>query len=126
MNSAEKETAQAIGQFYVESQDSNLDYSQKVTKAHRELDVLNIKSLTCGVDYKGTWVVTIDLSRPGVLIGVKGSNINALTEYLSARFKTSIKIKIKESHLDTFLYPVDYNEYFIEEQFSYEDEYSEV
>jgi ribosomal protein S3 len=49
-------------------------------------------------------ILTIWLNRPGVFIGLKGNNINAVRDLISKEFKRKIEIKIIEDHLPEYLY----------------------
>ncbi len=49
-------------------------------------------------------ILTIYLNRPGVFIGEKGKNINAIGEFISEEFGRKINIKIIEDRLPEFLY----------------------
>ena len=71
------------------------DYA-KANKAVRELGISHI-------DFEGQ-LLTITLSRPGLLIGAKGANLDGLTKYLESKKHSPIKIKIIEDGLPGCLY----------------------
>jgi len=48
---------------------------------------------------KITIIIDVTLQRPGLLIGVRGTTIDALTEYINRQIKYPVKIKIRESQL---------------------------
>jgi len=85
-----------IGQFYLRRH--NGDYA----KACSDIELLRITDIELGVGE-----ITITLCRPGLLIGVKGSTIRQLEEFLCC------KIKIKEETFDLLhhLCPYDYSDY---------------
>ena len=90
-----EEIGYAISSFYLNK--NNQSYSA----AQKDVENLKITNITIEND-----VVTISIARPGLLIGRKGENIDALEKHLDK------KIKIVESfHWDQILVPYDYSEY---------------
>jgi predicted PilT family ATPase len=82
----------AISSFYLNK------HNQDYLAAQKEVEKLKIVNITIEND-----VVTISTSRPGLLIGRKGGNIDALEKHLDK------KIKIVESfHWDEILVPYNY------------------
>jgi len=53
-------------------------------------------------------ILTVYLNRPGIFIGEKGRNINAIRDCLSISFKRKIDIKIIEDRLPECLYQYPY------------------
>jgi KH domain len=87
-----KEACHNIGGFYYEKNKFNVE------EAYDELKLVNITK----VHYDDETIV-IECSRPGILIGSKGSNIEALKEYLTKAFGKEIKISIVENETMTYL-----------------------
>jgi hypothetical protein len=73
-NKTEMELYKSIGQFYVIK--SGGDYK----KAREAIAVLGISDIITAYD-----VVIIKTARPGLLIGSKGENIEALSKHLGKR-----------------------------------------
>lgn len=93
------EIAADIGFFYHDTSVGD-NIKEKIENTTTRISNLGIVS----IDYKDNEVI-ITLSRPGLLIGQYGSNINALTKYLQEKSKNKVdKIKIVEQKLPTFLY----------------------
>lgn len=92
-----------IGHFYVhkyieKNKDGNLEKAYK--DAYDELKILNIKRIIVKEN-----TIILYTNRPGILIGAKGSNIEALEHYLENN-KINKKIKIVEERLDDHLFPM--------------------
>lgn len=79
--SADVVVMRKIGQFYL--QKNNGDY----VATEKELKSLNIVSVKC-VENVEVW---IECSRPGKIIGVRGTNIDKLEQFLG------IKVKVRET-----------------------------
>lgn len=90
-----KEISASIGQFYL--QKNSGDY----VKTREEIEQLRIKEIEMLGDR-----LNIKLSRPGLLIGPKGKNINELSEFL----KLNIHIQEVDNIL-TYLCPEDYSNF---------------
>lgn len=86
-----KDVAQRIGQFYLAKH--NNDYDATATELLR----LQITQLTIEDD-----VVTITTARPGLLIGKRGQNVEALENHLNAK----VKIKEELNSLFDWIMPV--------------------
>lgn len=89
-----KEIAQRIGQFFLER--NSYDYN----KTARFLESMRITEIL--VRDKE---ITIKLSRPGLIIGRKGTVIDALSKYLNMH----VRIEEVQQHLYDFLVPHDYS-----------------
>jgi hypothetical protein len=110
-NKRKKETALrdvccSIGYYFLSETNGGEDYYD----SHRRISECHIT----GIELKGS-TVTITTQRPGVIIGSKGSRIDALTKFLQESekiigFKVD-KIKLKEDRILSFLYPMDPSEY---------------
>ena len=87
-----KETAAIIGQFFLKK--NNYDYIATA----KELESLRINDLT--VMYER---IVIHTSRPGMLIGSRGSQISELSEWLGKKLHI---VETKETILD-YLVPQD-------------------
>ena len=100
--------AQLIGFYYVKLAGlSGLD-KMKYDRAREDVISLGITK----IDFSGS-VVTISLTRPGLLIGRHGKNIDDLTEYLSKELKQKVSINIIEDKITGWLIPY--------EPYSYDD-----
>ena len=86
----------AIGQYYLDL--SKGDYA----KAIKDINQLGITKL----DIKNNKFY-ITLSRPGILIGRRGHNIDALQSYLSLNRNKEIKIHIIEEKITPWLIPYE-------------------
>jgi predicted RNA-binding protein Jag len=91
-----QETAYKISDFYLTKHRGNY------TDAIDDIDKLRISNIEV-ID----GVVSIHTPRPGLLIGRKGENINALSAFLG------VQIKICESYdWESILFPYDPADYF--------------
>ena len=88
--------AQTIGAFYLEKNAG--DYKE----ATDEIIQLGVTKL----DFHGS-KVSISLTRPGLLIGRRGENIDKLKEYLSKQLKQKINIAIIEDVITGWLIPYE-------------------
>jgi|GEM_PF-6584135 len=93
-----------IGYFYVVKQNSASQVAFE--EARKNIDALGITKL----NIKGN-VFTITLTRPGLLIGHKGKNIDQLHAYLSKEYRKKVVIHIKEERALQYLYPYHPNDY---------------
>lgn len=98
MMSHEKEIAAQIGFFYYEKAEGS--ESDKIHKATNDIHMLDIISIR----YENEHAV-ISLTRPGLLIGLRGSNIDALTKYLQANVKNPNPFPIKGILIEEFKRP---------------------
>ena len=93
--------AQMIGQFYLQLNDC--DYKKAIA------DITNL--CITKVEWKGN-TVHITLSRPGLLIGRRGENIDKLLEYIMKMTENKgIIIDIIEDQIIGWLIPYDAMEY---------------
>ena len=88
--------ASDIGFFYLEKNAG--DYE----KAIEEITQLGITK----IDFKGT-TIHITLTRPGLLIGRRGENIDKLRVHLSKSLKQEINIDIIEDRITGWLIPFE-------------------
>lgn len=86
--------AETIGNFYLDKNQG--DYK----KTANEIIQLGITK----VDFRGI-VVSVTLTRPGLLIGRRGENIDKLTAYLSDELNRKIELKIIEDRITGWLIP---------------------
>ena len=126
MTEFEKRVLSSIGYFYYEKarREREIEYNKYMNmdlvenKEEREnflalekqvndKTIQNISSLKItnvsfdGVDNR----IYITLERPGLLVGEKGYNINALMKYLEhSLIMSDLKIKLIESHIESHLY----------------------
>ena len=105
--SKEKEVISQIGKFFLER---NLKKSDNETKIHQvylqtreEIQDLCITRIIFTSDQS----IDIYLGRPGLLIGKKGEQIDALSEYLNKKYGIN-KIQIREDDLFMHLIPNDW------------------
>ena len=89
-----RDLASCIGQFYLSKE--KFDYQ----KASESVTALCISNL----NIKGNEVI-ITLGRPGLLIGRKGENIDALGDYITQYYKRKITIRVKEEQILQDLIP---------------------
>lgn len=108
--SNEKNMCSAIGYFYFNqsmsksniktynnTKEAYKDMIECTDSATKSINMLGITRVGVEVDIKNEIIYAkICLDRPGILIGLKGSNIEALEAYLTKEFKMSVKIKIIE------------------------------
>ena len=90
--------ASQIGFYYLSLQPDFSDDSYK--KAREDITMLGITD----VNFDGT-KVTITLTRPGLLIGRRGENLNKLQSFLYTEYKKTIKISIVENVVLQYLLP---------------------
>lgn len=90
-----KDVASRIGQFYLEK--NHGDYKA----AEKEITDLRISEITVVNN-----IASITTARPGLLIGKKGTNIDALNKYLQAE----IRIIEDKVPLCYFLIPYPFDE----------------
>ena len=94
--------AQLIGFYYVNLAElSGLD-KMKYDKAREDVSSLGVTK----IDFSGS-IISITLTRPGLLIGRRGINIDNLTEYLSKELKHKISINIIEDKITGWLIPYE-------------------
>lgn len=91
------EIAQKIGEFFLRK--NEFDYSA----AENEIWKLRINNIS--FDYMHT-SITIETSRPGMLIGRRGEQIEQLSKFLG------VKVKITETrqHILDYLVPCDFSD----------------
>ena len=91
-----QQVARLIGEFYL-AQDNN-----SYVEASKSIQMLGITK----IDVMGN-KITITLTRPGILIGRRGENIDALTAYLSRYLEDTITINIIEERVTPCLFPYE-------------------
>lgn len=100
-----KEIARHIGHFFLEK--NGLDYAA----ACAEIEKLRINNISIYEKRtNGEITIEIETSRPGLVIGGRGEQIDKLSKYLEQFFMNQVKIRLvetKETILD-FLLPVNY------------------
>jgi len=62
--------------------------------------ISSIKAFKCGDKI----IVEITTSRPGLLIGERGKNIDALCDFLKERLKQDVELKLKENKVFMDIY----------------------
>ena len=95
----EQEIAMVIGQYYLKKNDG--DYTATQAEVEK-LRITSIRSLGPGEG------IEITLSRPGLLIGRRGAEIEALSQFLGMKVKI---VECRDHWLD-WLVPVDYSHEF--------------
>jgi predicted metal-dependent RNase len=85
------EVSVQIGFFYFEKAEGE-DTRAKIDKAYKEIESLGITRIEVEND-----TATIYLSRPGLIIGRKGENIQKLLEFIQKRVSFEVKLNIKET-----------------------------
>jgi ribosomal protein S3 len=103
----EKDIISQIGKFFLERnlKNSDRELHEIYLKTREEILELCITRIV----FTSEQSIDICLGRPGLLIGKKGEQINALSEYLE---KYGInKIKIIEDSLFIYLLPDDWSRY---------------
>lgn len=88
--------AAEIGYYYL---DKNYDVTELYPKTRAEISTLGITQIEFK---KGNIIIT--LTRPGLLIGRNGDNINALEKFLRLRIKYK-KLLVEEDQIISWLYP---------------------
>ena len=96
---------QMIGAFYL-SIYSNGNYQSPYVKATEDITQLGITKVV----WSGH-TIHITLSRPGLLIGRRGENINELQKWLSKMTESTITVDIIEDSIISWLIPYDPKEY---------------
>lgn len=94
----EEEIATQIGFFYYENAEGT--ESERIHKATQSVHMLDIISIR----YEDEHAI-ISLTRPGLLIGKYGSNINALTKYLQENVRYITPMPIKGIRIEEFKRP---------------------
>lgn len=97
----EKKIAQGIWEYYRSKDSKESDLEVLYDNVNREVMSLGISSIKEQGDD-----IAITLSRPGLLIGSQGKNIEALLSYIQKEnpLYTIKKIKIIEDRLPDYLY----------------------
>jgi ribosomal protein S3 len=104
MTPIEEILARQIGHFYLDKQGELSE--ENCRKAIKELKGIGISFIHFD---ESTFTLDICLYRPGVLIGEKGNNIEALLgKYLNKENEKTIKIHIIEDKLQDFLFSFTY------------------
>ena len=88
--------AQLIGNYYLDK------HNGSYVKAGDEALNLGVTN----IEVMGN-KITIKLMRPGILIGLRGTNIDSLTAYLSLHLDQNVKINIIEDRIIPHLIPYD-------------------
>ena len=95
----EREVCHLIGSYYLRS--TKQDFSITIAKDRVDRLYKDVKEAIYGLGISKVKVegnkITIVLMRPGLLIGRRGENINALQNYLISKLKIDIKIHIEEA-----------------------------
>jgi hypothetical protein len=114
----EKTVLRLIGEYYLDKQFSTASSNEKSNPifvnncyfdCHKELAQLGIHAVSYTESKDATFdTITIFLERPGILIGVQGSNIKELHAYIEEEMKTKIKITVKEYDISQYLIPLNY------------------
>jgi hypothetical protein len=113
----EKDIARFIGYFYLEKQgkgpfENKRDPYEAACRELRELGFTQIHFTPAKKKFlfrKATRpIITVHVGRPGVLIGFRGANIQALEQYIEKRNLAGIgrvrpRIKIIENRIQEFL-----------------------
>jgi ribosomal protein S3 len=94
-----KKIIQEIGYYYYAKNNSN------VQRSNEEINDLQITNIKLNDDE-----VTIELSRPGLLIGFKGQNLDNLKRFLQDVFCVKLKFNIIENTILSSLYDYQYAE----------------
>lgn len=102
----EIKVARLIGQFYVQQNRNLKDINKIYKKANEDIIMLHITR----IQVKGN-IITITLTRPGLLIGRRGENIDALTNFLSKELKHKITLNIIEDMINGHLFPYNPQDY---------------
>lgn len=84
-------------------------------KTYKEIDSYGITR----IEMDG-YIVIITLKRPGVFIGVRGSNINYISEHLKKEIDERLVIHIKEEKYLDYLYPPCYLDYDENDEYDYD------
>ena len=106
----EKKLLTCIGEFYFNKNKLVVDepprpaYILGYNEAHKEITELQITDIKYDEAIKTMYLT---LHRPGLLIGEKGKNIDALREHIWKEFEEDIHISIIETNLNWYLYPSD-------------------
>ena len=95
--------------------DQIYQYHSAYAKAQKEISMMGITRFNFNEE---DGILTIQLHRPGLLIGSKGDNLEDIQKKLQRENPTLKRINIVEETLNTFLYPCDYSEW--EEDYCYE------
>lgn len=130
----EKDILRDIGYFYLEknqremtrdfpylsddellniSEEKKMEYNIAWDKTYidTERQLIQLGITGCSFD-ELTSKITLQLARPGFLIGERGKNIEALGEYLKKQIdNSSIKIKVEEDNIMGYLIPIDPKQY---------------
>jgi ribosomal protein S3 len=104
-----KEVARKIGQYYLQKARDRIEttydiipqYNSSHAKAEAEICRLGISK----IEVEGN-IVTITAARVGLLIGVRGRNIDALNKFLNM----DIRVIEDTNSLNDYLIPNAYNE----------------
>jgi len=93
---SKKEFLIELGYFYkTESRD--------LLEAQDRLQKVGIKDVSVKKRFFRDPEFTIHCSRPGILIGKNGSNIDRIKSYMKSRFGFKTNVKIVESKVDSYL-----------------------
>jgi hypothetical protein len=92
----ERAIARIIGNFYLDKNKG--DYK----KTHEEIFSLQITQIKLNDN-----TISITLSRPGLIIGRRGENLDMLQRYLTQQLKFYHKIEIVEDKILSYLYPCE-------------------
>jgi len=92
--------ASILGNFYIQKQGKDGFTKAGYKRANEDILSLGITDIKIFGNK-----ITITLTRPGLLIGRRGENIDALKEYFTKELKKPIQIYIIENRVLGWLYP---------------------
>ncbi len=103
--------AAEIGNFFLEN--NNHDY-EKTEKQILGIGITKLEVVGCSKDGEQWYEATITTNRPGLLIGRRGTTVDALIKYLRERHgeKFQLTIKEDEDNLHYHLVPIHPDFYF--------------
>jgi len=120
LNEITTEVLVCMNRFYNHIKDDRLRIRYSITDVEVETQV---EPLDNSSGDKINLVINIRSTSPGIIIGVRGKDIYALTDWLNGHFKTynNIKVNLFEDRISSYWRSYEQEDFYDEFEYSFED-----